>query len=33
MTLMGIGTSVLGYNNKFVNNFVKIKLIKVLILL
>ena len=23
MTLMGIGTSVLGYNNKFVNNFVK----------
>ena len=28
MTLMGIGTSVLGYNNKFVNNFVKTKIDK-----
>ncbi|MDA9598734.1 aminotransferase class III-fold pyridoxal phosphate-dependent enzyme [Candidatus Pelagibacter sp.] len=28
MTLMGIGTSVLGYNNKFVNNFVKDKIDK-----
>ncbi len=28
MTLMGIGTSVLGYNNKFVNNFVKNKIDK-----
>ena len=28
MTSMGIGTSVLGYNNKFVNNFVKKKIDK-----
>ena len=28
MTLMGIGTSVLGYNNKFINNFVKDKIDK-----
>ena len=28
MTLMGIGTSVLGYNNKFINNFVKSKIDK-----
>ena len=26
MTSMGIGTSVLGYNNKFINNFVKEKI-------
>ena len=28
MTSMGIGTSVLGYNNKFINNFVKSKIDK-----
>ncbi len=28
MTLMGIGTSVLGYNNKFINNYVKEKIDK-----